>query len=72
MADPEIPEQWIQVPMSLVQTTLPPRTGLRLGNKRPLRRTANKKEAELDDLNDYNRTLYRDEVAGLIDRLIMY
>jgi benzoyl-CoA 2,3-dioxygenase component B len=23
---------------------------------------------DLDDLNDYNRTLYRDEVAGLIDR----
>ena len=28
----------------------------------------NTKEADLDDLNDYNRNLYRDEVAGLIDR----
>jgi benzoyl-CoA 2,3-epoxidase subunit B len=28
----------------------------------------NQREADLDDLNDYNRTLYRDEVAGLIDR----
>ena len=27
------------------------------------------KEAELDDLNDYNRHLYRDEVRGLIERL---
>ncbi len=27
-----------------------------------------KKQADLDDLNDYNRNLYRDEVAGLIDR----
>src|SRR5579859_4947318 len=26
----------------------------------------NEKEANLDDLNDYNRNLYRDEVAGLI------
>jgi len=29
----------------------------------------NEKEADLDDLNDYNRQLYRDEVAGLIERL---
>src|SRR5437764_8928596 len=28
----------------------------------------NEKEADLDDLNDYNRKLYRDEVSGLIDR----
>src|SRR5579859_6637534 len=28
----------------------------------------NEKEANLDDLNDYNRNLYRDEVAGLIER----
>jgi benzoyl-CoA 2,3-epoxidase subunit B len=28
----------------------------------------NKQEANMDDLNDYNRNLYRDEVAGLIDR----
>src|SRR5689334_8111688 len=28
----------------------------------------NTKEANLDELNDYNRQLYRDEVAGLIDR----
>jgi benzoyl-CoA 2,3-dioxygenase component B len=28
----------------------------------------NDKEADLDDLNDYNRNLYRDEVAGLIER----
>ena len=28
----------------------------------------NDKQADLDDLNDYNRHLYRDEVAGLIDR----
>src|SRR5437764_10342264 len=28
----------------------------------------NEKEADLDDLNDYNRNLYRDEVAGLIER----
>ncbi len=30
---------------------------------------ANDREADLDDLNDYNRHLYRTEVAGLIDRL---
>jgi benzoyl-CoA 2,3-epoxidase subunit B len=29
---------------------------------------ANEKTADLDDLNDYNRQLYRDEVAGLIER----
>lgn len=29
----------------------------------------NEKEADLDDLNDYNRGLYHDEVAGLIARL---
>jgi len=28
----------------------------------------NQETAKLDDLNDYNRHLYRDEVAGLIDR----
>ncbi len=28
----------------------------------------NDRQADLDDLNDYNRHLYRDEVAGLIDR----
>jgi len=28
----------------------------------------NEHKADLDDLNDYNRHLYRDEVAGLIDR----
>ena len=28
----------------------------------------NDKQADLDDLNDYNRTLYRNEVAGLIER----
>src|SRR5438477_4618816 len=28
----------------------------------------NEREADLDDLNDYNRKLYRDEVSGLIDR----
>jgi len=28
----------------------------------------NDKAADLDDLNDYNRTLYRNEVAGLIER----
>ena len=28
----------------------------------------NEQTAKLDDLNDYNRHLYRDEVAGLIDR----
>jgi benzoyl-CoA 2,3-dioxygenase component B len=28
----------------------------------------NEKAVDLDDLNDYNRTLYRDEVAGLIER----
>jgi len=28
----------------------------------------NDKQADLDDLNDYNRQLYRDEVAGLIAR----
>jgi benzoyl-CoA 2,3-dioxygenase component B len=28
----------------------------------------NDKTADLDDLNDYNRTLYRNEVAGLIER----
>jgi len=29
----------------------------------------NEQQVKLDDLNDYNRHLYRDEVAGLIDRL---
>ncbi len=29
----------------------------------------NAQDAKLDELNDYNRTLYRDEVAGLIERL---
>ena len=29
----------------------------------------NKNNADLDELNDYNRQLYRDEVAGLIERL---
>jgi len=29
----------------------------------------NKETAQLDDLNDYNRQLYRNEVAGLIERL---
>ncbi|MGH9511495.1 MAG: Phenylacetic acid catabolic protein [Terriglobales bacterium] len=29
----------------------------------------NEQTANLDDLNDYNRHLYRDEVAGLIERL---
>jgi benzoyl-CoA 2,3-dioxygenase component B len=29
----------------------------------------NEKAADLDDLNDYNRHLYRQEVSGLIDRL---
>ncbi|MGZ4815462.1 MAG: Phenylacetic acid catabolic protein [Terriglobales bacterium] len=29
----------------------------------------NEATADLDDLNDYNRTLYRNEVAGLIERL---
>ena len=28
-----------------------------------------KTPAKLDELNDYNRHLYRDEVAGLVDRL---
>ena len=28
----------------------------------------NETAPDLDDLNDYNRNLYRDEVAGLIDR----
>jgi benzoyl-CoA 2,3-dioxygenase component B len=28
----------------------------------------NRNQADLDDLNDYNRTLYRNEVAGLIER----
>jgi benzoyl-CoA 2,3-dioxygenase component B len=29
----------------------------------------NDKDADLDDLNDYNRHLYRQEVAGLVERL---
>ena len=29
----------------------------------------NDKTADLDDLNDYNRSLYRQEVAGLVERL---
>src|SRR5512142_1531257 len=29
----------------------------------------NDRAADLDDLNDYNRTLYHQEVAGLVDRL---
>jgi len=29
----------------------------------------NQETADLDDLNDYNRNLYRKEVVGLIDRL---
>jgi benzoyl-CoA 2,3-dioxygenase component B len=32
----------------------------------------NATEPDMDDLNDYNRNLYRDEVAGLIDRLNKY
>jgi hypothetical protein len=32
----------------------------------------NDKAADLDDLNDYNRHLYREEVAGLIDRFNGY
>jgi benzoyl-CoA 2,3-dioxygenase component B len=32
----------------------------------------NKQEPDLDDLNDYNRNLYRDEVAGLIERINKY
>ena len=32
----------------------------------------NDKEADLDDLNDYNRHLYREEVAGLIARFNSY
>jgi benzoyl-CoA 2,3-dioxygenase component B len=30
--------------------------------------TKNEQAPDLDDLNDYNRTLYRNEVAGLIER----
>jgi benzoyl-CoA 2,3-dioxygenase component B len=30
---------------------------------------ANTRQADLDDLNDYNRHLYRQEVQGLIERL---
>jgi hypothetical protein len=29
----------------------------------------NQQAAKLDELNDYNRHLYRDEVAGLVERL---
>ena len=32
----------------------------------------NEQAADLDDLNDYNRRLYRDEVAGLIARFNSY
>ncbi|MGZ4837903.1 MAG: Phenylacetic acid catabolic protein [Terriglobales bacterium] len=32
----------------------------------------NKQEPDLDDLNDYNRNLYREEVAGLIERINKY
>jgi hypothetical protein len=32
----------------------------------------NESAPDLDDLNDYNRTLYRDEVAGLIERFNQY
>ena len=32
----------------------------------------NAAKPDLDDLNDYNRNLYRDEVAGLIERLNKY
>src|SRR5947209_8453549 len=32
----------------------------------------NEAAADLDDLNDYNRQLYRDEVAGLISRFNSY
>jgi benzoyl-CoA 2,3-dioxygenase component B len=32
----------------------------------------NTKAADLDELNDYNRSLYRDEVAGLVERLNGY
>jgi benzoyl-CoA 2,3-epoxidase subunit B len=32
----------------------------------------NAQEPDMDDLNDYNRNLYRDEVAGLIERLNKY
>ena len=39
-----------------------------MGNQRPYDEPKNDTLANLDDLNDYNRTLYYDEVAGLIDR----
>jgi benzoyl-CoA 2,3-dioxygenase component B len=32
----------------------------------------NANEPDLDDINDYNRNLYRDEVAGLVQRLNTY
>jgi benzoyl-CoA 2,3-dioxygenase component B len=32
----------------------------------------NAADPDMEDLNDYNRNLYRDEVAGLIDRLNKY
>jgi benzoyl-CoA 2,3-dioxygenase component B len=32
----------------------------------------NKDDAQLDDLNDYNRVLYRKEVSGLVERLNTY
>jgi hypothetical protein len=39
-----------------------------VGRQGPLRRAQNEKAPDLNDLNDYNRNLYRDEVAGLIER----
>src|SRR5580658_4223127 len=42
--------------------------GIRLGRKGRYDEPKNEKAPDLDDLNDYNRNLYRDEVSGLIER----
>ena len=42
--------------------------GLCLGIKGRYDEPKNERAADLDELNDYNRNLYRNEVAGLIER----
>ena len=71
LADPEIFEQVdLALPTICSAPTIRRRhTGRTSGGSRvgmTSRRTT--READLDDLNDYNRTLYRNEVAGLIER----
>ena len=71
LADPEISQQ---VDFVLLRLCLAPiirlgALGLRVGHQRVATTSPRTKHAaKLDELNDYNRHLYRDEVAGLIER----